>query len=74
VLTSLPIIGGTTMEDVAFYGIIGTVAVLRWVNWPTALLLATGHGLHQRMRSFSGKDDLVDEAFEGGLEAAEDIV
>ena len=62
------------MEDIAFYGVIGTVAALRWMSWPTALLLATAHGLHQRMHTLAEKDDLVDEALAGGVEAAGDII
>jgi hypothetical protein len=72
VLVSLPLVGPTTMEDIAFYGVIGTVAALRWMSWPTALLLATAHGLHQRMHTLA--DDVVDEALAGGVEAAEDII
>jgi hypothetical protein len=72
VVCTAPFVGPTTVEDIAFYGAVGAVALLRWVSWPTALLIAAAHALHQRARITPG-ERLV-EAIEGVAEAAEEAV
>lgn len=74
-LCTLPLLGPTTVEDVAFYGVLGIVTVAELVTWPTAALFASAHALHQRVRyvqhtqHFAGTERA--EILEGTLEAEE---
>jgi hypothetical protein len=71
-LCSLPFVGETTIEDAAFYGVLGVLAGFELVCWPTALLIGTAHVLHQRVRRIGGTRR--GEAIEGTLEATEELV
>ena len=72
-LCSLPVVGATTMEDAVFYGIVGAVAAVGLVSWPTAGLIGTGHALHQRARNVI-RSGVVGEAREGMIVVAEDVL
>ncbi len=71
-ICSLPLIGGTTVEDAVFYAAVGAVALAELVAWPTAALIASAHALHQRARNVIRAGD-VGEAREGLIEAFEDV-
>jgi len=77
-LCTIPLLGPTTIEDVAFYGVLGAVAVAELITWPTAALIGSAHALHQRARyvlqtqHFAGTER--GEILEGTLEATEGIV
>ncbi len=72
-ICSLPVVGETTVEDVVFYAAVGGVALLGWVSWPAATLIASGHALHQRARNVL-RTGTVEEAREGLLEAADELI
>jgi hypothetical protein len=72
-ICSLPVVGATTVEDVVFYGIVGAVAMVGLVSWPTAGLIGTGHALHQRARNVI-RSGAVGQAREGLIEAADDVL
>lgn len=68
---SLPLVGATRIEDLAFYGALGAVTVFKFVSWPTAAFIGTAHALHQRAHNLRGKRG---ELIEGTLEVTEDIL
>jgi hypothetical protein len=68
---SLPLVGATRVEDLAFYGALGAVTVFKFVSWPTAAFIGTAHALHQRAHNLRGRRG---EFLEGTLEVTEDIV
>jgi hypothetical protein len=72
-VVSLPLIGGTTVEDAVFYTAVGAVAFAGLVSWPTAALIGGGHALHQRARNVM-RTGTVGEARAGLLEAVDDVV
>jgi hypothetical protein len=72
-LCSLPVVGATTIEDAAFYGAVGVVAIVGLVSWPTAALIGTGHALHQRARNVM-RGGRLGEARGGVLEAADEVI
>jgi hypothetical protein len=72
-ICSLPLVGGTTVEDAVFYTAVGAVAMLGLVSWPTAALIGTGHALHQRARNVI-RSGAVGQAREGLIEAAEGVI
>ena len=69
-IVSLPLVGATRIEDVAFYGALGAVTVFKFVSWPTAAFIGTAHALHQRAHNLRGKRG---EFLEGTLEVTEDV-
>jgi hypothetical protein len=75
VLFTMPVIGPTTVEDVAFYGALGIVTLAELVAWPTAALIGSAHALHQRARFVLHTQHLAGtaraEVLEGALEATE---
>jgi len=68
---SLPLVGATRVEDLAFYGALGAVTVFKFVSWPTAAFIGTAHALHQRAHNLRGRRG---EFVEGTLEVTEDIL
>lgn len=68
---SLPLVGATRVEDLAFYGALGAVTVFKFVSWPTAAFIGTAHALHQRAHNLRGRRG---EFLEGTLEVTEDIL
>ncbi|MBV9805918.1 MAG: hypothetical protein JO286_01985 [Solirubrobacterales bacterium] len=72
-ICSLPVVGATTIEDAAFYGAVGAVAIVGLVSWPTAALIGAGHALHQRARNVI-RSGVVGEAREGLIEAVDDVL
>ena len=70
---SLPVVGATTVEDAVFYGIVGAVAAVGLVSWPTAGLIGTAHALHQRARNVT-RSGVVGEARQGLIEAADEVL
>jgi hypothetical protein len=51
---NLPIVGHVRIprpEQVAFYAAVGALAAVEIIEWPVALLLATGHALLQNEHS-----------------------
>lgn len=72
-ICSLPIVGGTTVEDAVFYSAVGAVAFFGLVSWPTAALIGTGHALHQRARNVI-RSGAVGGAREGLIEAVDDVI
>jgi hypothetical protein len=71
-LCSLPLVGATTVEDAVFYTAVGTAALAELVCWPTAVLIAGGHALHQRARNVI-RTGAGGEVREGLIEAFEDV-
>jgi len=69
---SLPVVGATTVEDAVFYTAVGVLVLAELVSWPTALLIGTGHALHQRARNVI-RVGAAGEAREGLIEAFEDV-
>lgn len=72
-LVSLPIVGKTTVEDAVFYAAVGAVAMVGWVQWPTAGLFGAVHALHQRARNVT-RTGAVGEAREGLMEAVDELL
>jgi hypothetical protein len=70
-IVSLPLVGATTVEDAAFYAVLGIVTAVELVSWPTAALIGSAHALHQRARNHLGIRR--GELLEGALEASEDV-
>jgi hypothetical protein len=74
-LFTMPLLGPTTIEDVAFYGVLGIVTVAELVSWPTAALIGSAHALHQRARFVLHSQHQAGteraEILEGALEATE---
>lgn len=72
---TLPLLGPTTVEDVAFYGVLGIVTAAELVAWPTAALIGSAHALHQRARFVLQTQHLAGteraEILEGTVEATE---
>ena len=73
-LLTLPLVGPTTVEDVAFYGILSVVTVAKLVSWPTAALIGSAHVLHQRARNLALSGHERGELIEGTLEATEEMI
>jgi hypothetical protein len=73
-LVSLPLVGPTTIEDVAFYGVLGVVTVVKLVSWPTAALIGSAHILHQRARNLALSGHERGELIEGTLEATGELI
>ena len=71
-ICSLPILGATTIEDAAFYTVVGAVAAVGWVSWPAAALIGTGHALHQRARNVI-RPGAIGEVREGLIEGFEEV-
>ncbi len=72
-LVSLPIVGETTAEDLAFYAALGAVAVFELVPLTTAGLFGALHALHQRARNVV-RTGAVGEAREGLIEAVDEVL
>jgi hypothetical protein len=70
---SLPIVGETTVEDAVFYAAVTAVAMLGWVQWPTAGLIGSLHALHQRARNVV-RTGAVGEAREGFIEVVDEVL
>jgi hypothetical protein len=73
-IATLPFVGVTTIEDVAFYTVLGAVTAIKLVSWPTAALIGSAHVLHQRARNMMAVSSERAEILEGALEATEDLV
>jgi hypothetical protein len=71
-ICSLPVVGATTVEDAVFYAGIGALALAELVSWPTAVLIGTGHALHQRARNVI-RQGTVGEAREGLIDAFDEV-
>jgi hypothetical protein len=73
VLVTLPFVGATTVEDVAFYTALGVVTILELVSLPTAALVGSAHVLHQRVRNLVLHSKERGAIFEGALEVTEEV-
>jgi hypothetical protein len=50
----LPLVGTVSLprpEHLLYYGSVGVLAALETIDWPIALLVATGHALSQQRHS-----------------------
>lgn len=69
----MPIVGQTTVEDAVFYAAVGAVAIVGWVQWPTAGLISSVHALHQRARNVA-RTGAFGETREGLIEVVDDVL
>jgi hypothetical protein len=72
-LCRLPVVGDTTTEDAAFYGAVGTLVVVGWLELPAAGLFAAVHALHQRARNVTRTGE-AGELREGFIEVVDEAV
>lgn len=66
VSVELPLVGRIHLpppEQLAFYGVVGALAVAEVIDWPIALLVATGHALMHNEHSQVAQE--IGEALEG---------
>ena len=56
-----------------FYAAVGAVAMVGWVQWPTAGLFGAVHALHQRARNVARSGSLG-ETRKGLIEAVDDVL
>jgi hypothetical protein len=73
-LFSLPFLGGTTIEDASFYGVLAAATLLELIAWPTAGLIGGAHALHQRARNLVVHGHERGKLIEGALEAEEGVL